>query len=182
MPTTRQRLWAFVFILTFALMVGMFGYAAQDVDYLMFFAFLTLAAILVGVSLALTGLVTWRYRSFRRFFAPINLGLLFILMLAFTRYFYERSKFPAEFENAKAYATLAVPALNHYHSQHGLYPDSLDQLGLQMPTPDGLYYAHIVNPKDDDIASCEEGPGNDVYSIEFKEALLCPDGHWFIDD
>ncbi len=183
MSTTRQRIWAIVFILTFALTVGMFGYAARNLDIgLMILILIPASLLLTGLCAAVTGLVAWLYRPFRRFFAPINLCLLLLLMLAWSNYFYERTKFPEEFERVKRYVAVAVPALHDYHTAHGLYPDSLSQLDLPIAVPDGLDYQHKINAGENFAASCNVGAGNDVYSINFQEAFLCPDGHWFVDD
>jgi hypothetical protein len=183
MPTTRQRIWAYASILVFGLTVGMFGFAAQDLDYGMLIIIMIPAAILLmGASMAITGLSAWLYRPSRRFFWPINLGLMLVLMLAFSWYFYERMKFPGEFEQVKAYVALAVPALHDYHSQHGKYPDSLAQLSLSVPIPSGLQYQRFVDPGINIAPSCMEGPGSDVYCINFEEAHLDPDGGWFLDD
>jgi len=183
MPTTRQRIWAYLSILIFALTVGMFGYSAQTLDYGMLVIVLIPGTILLmGLSLAITSLAAWLYRPFGRFFWPFNLGLLLILMLVFSCYFYERTKFPEEFARVKAYVALAVPALHNYHSQHGKYPDSLAQLSLSVPIPVGLEYQRFVDPGINIAPSCMEGPGNDVYCINFEEAHLDPDGGWFLDD
>jgi len=183
MPTTRQRIWAIAFTLTFALTVGMFGYAAQDLDIgLMILVLIPGSILLMALVAAVTGSIAWLYRPFRRSFVPINLGLLLLLMLAWSRYFYERTKFPEEFEQVKTYVTVAVPALHDYHTAHGLYPDSLSQLHLPIPVPDGLKYEHKINPEQNFDPSCDVGPGNDVYSINFQEAHLCIDGHWFVDN
>jgi hypothetical protein len=183
MPTARQRLWAIVFILAFALTVVMFGWAAQDLDIGMLIIVLIPGSILImGLSAAATGLVAWLYRPFRRFFAPINLGLLLLVMLAWSRYFYERTKFPEEFEQVKAYVTIVSPALETYYGQHGHYPDSLNQLGLSAPIPSGLVYQHILHATDNWAPSCYTRAGGEIYTIDFEEAHLCPDGNWFVDD
>jgi len=181
MPTRSQDRWAVILFLAFVLMIVTLGCGRTDLDLAMLVVMFIGSIVLMVTSLAITGLIARFYVPFRPHFAPTNLGLLLLLMLTSIGYFCERTTFPGQFERVKAYVVLAVPALNDYASKNGHYPDSLSQLNLTPPIPAGLQYEHIVNPSFDRIPSSEAGPSKDFYSINFKDALLCSNGQWFVD-
>ena len=181
MPISKQQLWFLVFAFVFVLMFGLLCCGKTDLDLGMLVVLVLSAGLLLGLSLGVTGILVRLRPSFRPFFAPLNLGLLLLIMLALSGYFYQRIYFPEEFDHVKAYVALAVPALHDYASEHGRYPDSLSQINLALPIPAGLEYERIVNPSFSHIPSSEPSPGKDFYSINFKDALLCSNGQWFVD-
>ena len=71
--------------------------------------------------------------------AKINSILVsLVLLLGAFHFWYIFS--PEQIERAKAFVALADPALEKYHQQTGLYPDSLDDLHLGMSSPFWLSY------------------------------------------
>jgi len=142
---------------------------------------LPVSIALTGLILILSGLAAWLIPVSRRFFLPINLSWLLILMLAFAYYLFSRASFPEELQDVKAYVTLADPALENYYEQHHHYPDKLDQLNLAVRPPNGLRYVRMTNPSPEWDGTFTRH-GDELYLIDFSNAEYVGNGNWFVDD
>jgi hypothetical protein len=173
--------WAILFTLAITITLAVTWYVRESLDYgfivIVVFPF---GALLMLVIALLSCVIAWLAPRLRPCLVPTNLSFLIVLTLCFATYLFRQAWWPQDFEQVKAYVAVAAPALEKYYEKHGHYPDSINQLGLDIRVPPGLGYTHLYD-SNHEWSSPTRRIGDEIYLIQYYQAEYCGDGQWFVD-